>query len=286
MASSPISGNTTLTNGTLTNGIGQSNGTFNIIGNQILAPQPPMFPRHPAADVQEITARLTRLKQRCSAVENQQGEQVCRNIRYCNVEDVIETCGDHNPIYNGVPDALAETLLQCAAYGRYGEQSVLVTTGLFYLIPQMYGKTFRIRTTYCGLALLDHWAKLYEPFSPFVDCYVNEEAREAIAADSFDLANGYMPGWIKNEMAEAEVERRLHETKVMKHLEEQRERSRIEAQMRAMQNMQLQRNLNELQNVYYPPGSAIGTGGIHSGLGTKTTSSTWQQRISGILKGK
>lgn len=120
-----------------------------------------------------------------------------------STEEAIEILGDI-PLFNGFAmKPLPEALLRGVLSPLTGFNYELASTGLFYLVPGLLGHAGRIRTSYCGLKLLDHWASLNKRFAPFVDAFASDDVRKDIAADCHTLAMGKMPKWIKDDIEKA-----------------------------------------------------------------------------------
>ncbi len=145
-------------------------------------------------------------------------------------EDAIAKLGNVDPMKDGHPNGIAEALRRCAPSAREGYLRSVSGTGLFYALPKMFSKADRIRTTYSGVALLDHWAEKHKRFAPFVDAYLPDWVRSQIASECVDLGFGKMPKWIKEELDHCEKLQKRHHDKVMREMAIKQQRHQAELQ--------------------------------------------------------
>lgn len=121
------------------------------------------------------------------------------NFFHLSEDSAIEVLGSYNPLYAGSPKKLTERLLKGAA-GQIRFHHLLPQTGLFYQTPTLTGvRAPRMLTSYAGLCLLDHWAKKFPRFAPFVTAYVPVSMRRRICADCVDMVLGKVPTWMRKE---------------------------------------------------------------------------------------
>ena len=151
----------------------------------------------------------------------------------------LNILGDLNPIHGGKPNALAMAMLDCApspVRSRKGTSKwgvyTLKNLGLAFFYPVVAGQRCRSgRLSIEGIQLLDHWAKKFKRFRPFVDAYLTKKTRNEIAVLCFDLEMGVLPKLFDDYLAKHEV----NMVKV-KAKQEEEYRNRLEAEMTMRQS--------------------------------------------------
>lgn len=149
---------------------------------------------------------------------------------FVHSDAAVTVLGDYNPLYAHRPKKLARFLLEAIHLSRFWDIGMLAPCGLVYPVPELVGvRSKRGRTSYAGLALLQHWCEKFPKFKPFYDAYASKKAVEEITVECFDLAMDVRPVSFV-ELDKKNVDYRIRD-EARRYRKMRKDQARIEARM-------------------------------------------------------